>query len=181
MQKWWLLGVAVVGIGFAVLLIPRPDTGSDLAPPAAPAPSEAAPDAEPAERVRPGRPAPEDMRPGPSPEAAKAIAERNKPETVAAKGLAAPWGGIRYQLAKEGSDEAKQLSEKIAVHQSAFAKHIRTPEGPLDDLIAAAAPVVEELKASRFGADTNIATAIGRYEAAVASWAETKQNLPAEE
>ncbi|MBW1877612.1 MAG: hypothetical protein JRI25_01880 [Deltaproteobacteria bacterium] len=30
MQRWWLLVAAVLGIGLAVLLVPRPDTGEDV-------------------------------------------------------------------------------------------------------------------------------------------------------
>jgi len=30
MQRWWLIVAGIVGIGLAVLLIPRPDTGADV-------------------------------------------------------------------------------------------------------------------------------------------------------
>jgi hypothetical protein len=30
MQRWWLIVAAVLGIGLAVLLVPRPDTGEDV-------------------------------------------------------------------------------------------------------------------------------------------------------
>ena len=92
-QRWWLVAVAVIGVGLAVLLIPRPDTGSDIPEPAPPAPA-------------PARPAPSEMIPGPPPGAEKVIAERKRPSAQASKKLAAPWGGIRRKLGGAGTPDA---------------------------------------------------------------------------
>jgi hypothetical protein len=172
MQRWWLLGVAVLGVGVAILLIPRPDTGADIEPakPVAPVGVEAGQEPAPRDGAPRVRPSPDQMRPGPPPGAEKALAERNSPEAMAAKELATPWGIIRYKLNKEGSDEAKAMGAKIAPVQASFSRHIRTPEGELDALIATAAPLVDELKASPFVSDADIQKAIERYDAAVLSW-----------
>lgn len=181
MQKWWLLGVGVLGIAFAVLLIPRPDTGSDLAPlPPAPKPASAeedqTPDAEEAPaQPRRGRPSPDQMRPGPPPGVEKVLAERDNPESLMAKEMAAPWGGVRFMLTREGSEEAKALAAKISPHQSAFAQHIRNPDGTLDEDIAAAETMVAELEASPWASDPTVVGAIARYRAAVEKWNATEK------
>jgi len=159
-QRWWLLAVAVLGIGLAVLLIPRPDTGEiPELPPEAPAPAP----------VRPPRPDKADLIPGPPPGAEKVIAQRNRPSSKASRELAAPMGGIRYTLGGLGSDDAKDLSERISVVQKKFANHINDLEGDLDVIIDEFDPLLAELK-SDYGDNADIAKGITRYEAGVEAW-----------
>src|SRR5687767_14889111 len=104
MKKWWLIGAGVVGIGLAVVLFPRPDTGAD------PAVAEDPQFAGRAERlnngvVRPGvDPAtvrgrtPVDQRNGPTPMAAENAKRRAMPEAVYAGRATAPLAMIRREL-----------------------------------------------------------------------------------
>jgi hypothetical protein len=159
-QRWWILAVAVLGIGLAVLLIPRPDTGDiPELPPEEPAPAP----------VRPPRPDKADLIPGPPPGAEKAIAQRNRPSAKMSRELAAPLGAIRFTLSRLGTDEAKGLADRVGEVQKKFANHISDLEGDLDVIIDEFDPLVAELK-SNYGDNTDIAKSVERYEAGVESW-----------
>lgn len=136
-QKWWLVAAGVVGIGLAVLLFPRPDTGGPPKPAQAPAvgsdgveaPRRAV-DVRPfdrstqAPRVRAVNPTGEDdvlLRPDPNldrngPNPIAALNMKNvTPEAIHAGRAAGPWTVIRRQLLRmEGDPDAQAFSEQFA-------------------------------------------------------------------
>lgn len=164
-QRWWLLAVAVLGVGLAVMLIPRPDTGEIPEPP---------PEVEPAPVPRPPRPDRADLIPGPPPGAEEAIARRNRPSAKMARELSAPLGGIRFSLAKEGTDDAKDLSERIKAVQQKFGAHTSDVDGDLDVIIEEFDPLLQELK-SNYSSNSDIAQGVSRYETGVENWNNTAE------
>src|SRR5688572_10794015 len=116
-QRWWIAIVAVLGIGLAVLLFPRPDTGQDL-PPAGEAnpantdplafrgddgPRNGAPAAKTGKR-QPGTPG--GMRTGPKPGTSALQERRNRTEVVYASKLVTPFSAVRYTLLRKTDDAA---------------------------------------------------------------------------
>ena len=169
-QRWWLVAVAVVGVGLAVLLIPRPDTG-EIPEPAPVVKPVVMPDDAPApQKPARVRPDPKNMIPGPPPGAEEVIARRNRPSAKASTKLAAPWGAIRYRLGAVKTAEAKDLSGRIAAMAQKFADHVANVDGDLDALIAEAQPLVDEVKGGEYYENQDIHDAIEQYEAAVTDW-----------
>lgn len=164
-QRWWLLAVAVLGMGLAILLIPRPDTGEI---PAAPTPTDPAPAPAPAPSAR------GDLIPGPPPGAEKVIAQRNRPSAKTARELAAPLGGVRYSLGKVGSEEAKQLSKDIGEGQQKLMNHTSKMDSDLDAIIGELAPHIETLKTT-YADNPDIAKGVARYEKGVEAWNQSAQ------
>jgi hypothetical protein len=166
-QRWWLIAVVVVGIGLAILLVPRPDTGEipEAPPEVKPVP------AAPAPRAKPDK---ADILPGPPPGAEKVIAQRNRPSAKASRELAAPLGAIRYALRRVGTEASADLSARVKEVQQKFADHTTDVEGDLDDIIAEFAPLLEEIKGS-YSDDPDIQASIERYEAGVKDWNNSAQ------
>jgi hypothetical protein len=188
-NRWWLLGVAAVGIVLAVLLVPRPDTGADLPDPDVasvepvdvpdgqqqvdnPAPS-SRPAAGVKGRERAPRPRPEDLSPTPSPEVQEHWEKRNSKDPTAARAMAGPWGSVRRQLSLAGTDEAKALTEKIAPVQAdlvAFGSLRDDGTLTLPSIVSRMNDVALEVKRSEFYGDPVVKASVDRYEAAVTAW-----------
>lgn len=136
-QKWWLVAAGVVGIGLAVLLFPRPDTGGPPStPPARHVASEGVPVPRPALEALPGDPAGNGPRvravtrrdEATAPLRPELAVERNGPNPIAALNMknvtpeaihagraAGPWTVIRRQLLRmEGDPDAQAFSEQFA-------------------------------------------------------------------
>src|SRR5688500_9844623 len=118
-RNWWVAVVAVLGIGLAILLFPRPDTGadpmtgrvvrSDPSPQGGVASSSGA--AEPRPRVE----RPLNMVPDTRPEALEYKARRATPESVYGNMLIGPVAGIKYSIKKvqPQTDEVPAIEAKI--------------------------------------------------------------------
>ena len=156
-QRWWLLAAGVVGIGLAILLFPKPDTGGDIPNPTpGRVDFNAAPeDAEPGERADgakglkraerspvkiPASGGPrigpvanldpatiERVRRGPSPMALENVRMRSQPEAVFAGRVAGPLSLMRRQLLLSDSDAAKDLGNEMAGLVSALREQRRDP------------------------------------------------------
>jgi len=191
-QRWWLVGVAGVGIVLAVLLVPRPDTGADI-PDADPtnvdpldfqqeAPDNPAPaPGPPVGRVNHDetheRPRPEDMSPTPSPEVQAYWEKRNAKDPTAARSMVGPWGAVRRQLSLADTDEGKSLTAKIAPVQAdlvAFGSAREESPGDLSSIVSRMNSVASDVKSSSFYSDPVVKASIDRYEAAVTAWEATE-------
>ncbi len=122
-QRWWLVAAGVVGIGLAILLFPRPDTGSEV------------PDADPTNtqpldfrqakpktgehrvmRAASAKKLPmehQQMRLGPNPVALEYAKARDNPASLYAGRATGPWAVIKRQLGLNGSEQALALSDEI--------------------------------------------------------------------
>ncbi len=124
-QKWWLIAAGVVGIGLAVILFPRPDTGERI-------PEADMTNADPLNFQEPGQEKTEVSRPGPRSKAVKRglthreltkgpmpmaqAGNRRKaaPEAIFAGRASGPWTIIRRQLILTETEEGKALADEIA-------------------------------------------------------------------
>lgn len=130
-QKWWLIAAGVLGIGLAVLLFPRPDTGGTV-------PSGADPlNTNPLDfkRTEDGKPAriaraqngtvdpramrrearPPEERLGANPMAGELAKRRSSPEAIFAGRASGPWTIVRRQLLLMADDaDAKVLAEELS-------------------------------------------------------------------
>lgn len=167
---WWIVLVALVGVSLAIVLLPRPDTGDDIAPPPAPRAAQASerPAATPPRGVtRPGEePVDAVGVQAVRPELAAIREARNKPEVVYAGKVMGPWSAMRYVLLKDGSPEAKALGDEINTEVMAELRKIRTADDPLTiwpvlepKMDALAATIAE----SRWGSDESVVKSIERY------------------
>jgi hypothetical protein len=179
-QRWWLFGVGAVGIVLAILLFPRPDTGDDMP---APDPSNIDPTNFRTEKplsgaIRPGatpRPKlPEDrMRTGPKPGMEEIRELRSTPAAVYSAKFQGPFSGIRYALRKEGSDEARALSDEIAPIIEALRDNRRDPSSnPMDALLPQLAATIEKVSSSPFGELPDVIAAVQQYEKVLAEYEE---------
>ncbi len=176
-QRWWIGVVAVVGIGLAILLFPRPDTGADIPPPD---PSNTNPldfdgeDELPKGAVRSPR-AGNTPRPkvdptraakGPNP-AAKELQElRSSPTAVYAAKLTAPWSAMRYTLLNAGTEESKALADEINPVLSDLRTLRRDPNRkPFSEIEAAMQELDQKVAASEWAADETISTSLERHRA----------------
>ena len=135
-QKWWIAIVAVVGIGLAVLLFPRPNTGEPI-PSSDPANVDplnfkngknlAANGAVNPNTVGKPRPPvdPDSIRTGPKPGTETRAAMRNRPEAVYASKIITPFSAIRYTLLKENTEPAKALADEVAAVMNDELRKIR--------------------------------------------------------
>lgn len=181
-QRWWIGVVAIVGIGLAILLFPRPDTGEEI------------PDADPTNidpldfsdkgELPPGSAInprlagkvrktidPDRKITGPKPGQEELIAKRNRPESVFAGKIVAPWSGIRYVLMKDASPEAITLSDEINLLMSDLRTLRQDPDAipwaDAEDKMNAAA---EKVAASRFAADPTVTQGLERYKSILAEY-----------
>jgi len=193
-QRWWLVGVAGVGVVLAVLLVPRPDTGADIpeanpentrpldfkqdpvaAPTPAPAPTRRA-KAEEAPKVglkrgpMPERVAPENA--NLSPEQKEWIERRNAKDPTAARAMGGPMGELRRQLYLDGSDEAKALIAKIAPVQAEMNDLGQNPDPSADlaGVVSRMDSVMDDVKSSKWYSDPIVKAQVARYESARDAW-----------
>ncbi len=131
-QKWWLVAAGVVGLGLAIILMPRPDTGADLevnptnvdplnfdgdAPAKDPkniSMSKAGEGDDGKVRVARRDLIPVEERMGANPVAAAQLSARNTPDAVYAGRISGPLAGARRQLLMMEDPEAKEHAESIA-------------------------------------------------------------------
>jgi hypothetical protein len=115
MRKWWIAIAAVLGIGLAVLLIPKPDTGADVpdstgstTKPTA-ADGTAGPEGLVVGRHTPGSVKTGDGKLGLNPIAAQVAERRAGPELTYASRALAPWTQIRRLIAGKNSTDPAVL------------------------------------------------------------------------
>ena len=152
MQRWWLVVAGVVGIGLAVLLVPRPDTGDDVSDrpvasvmPGAPARAD---DGEPTlvgrSPVREGQPTalgPDGTplfetpgmvgtgkEPSLNPRAARLSARMDTPEGRYAGKALAPWTQVRRLIAMKTTD-AGELGTDVERMVEDMRTMLRDPPG----------------------------------------------------
>jgi hypothetical protein len=123
-QKWWLILAGIVGIGLAILLFPRPDTGETI-------PEADLTNADPLNFKEPGQGAKpdvktaarskvvkrRDLRPpqlGARPLASLASRRQAPPEAVFAGRASGPWTIIRRQLILTKTDQGQSVADEIA-------------------------------------------------------------------
>lgn len=181
-QRWWIAVVAVVGIGLAVLLFPRPDTGEDIpdADPTNVDPLDFSDkgDLPPGSAINPKLAGkvrktidPDRKLTGPKPGTEELIAKRNKPEAVFAGKIVAPWSGIRYVLMKDGSPEATALSDEINVLMGDLRTLRNDPSAmPWAEVEAKMNTAAEKVAASRFASDPTVTQGLDRYKTILAEY-----------
>lgn len=186
-QRWWLVGVAGVGIVLALLLVPRPDTGGELPPPvdpdlhvdgpATPSPNPAPNEPGPRRASRGGeeteRPSADELSPVPSPAAQEHWEKRNAPIPTAAREIVAPWGAIRREMVLAETDEGQSLIAKIAPPQAQLVAigNLRDDgSADLASIVRELDSVAAEVKSSSFADNPMVATSIQRYESARDRW-----------
>ncbi|MEQ1503772.1 MAG: hypothetical protein ABMB14_16145 [Myxococcota bacterium] len=192
-QRWWIAIVAVVGIGLAVLLFPRPDTGQDI-PDADPTNTDplnfdGQPSGKPGRVARAPGEAGEAGEPGtampPKPGTEPRSATRSRPEVVYASKLVTPFSAIRYTLMKtKDNPDAVALADEIKTLSNAELRQIRLDPDAVtwDQLQSKTDPMIAKVAASSFATDPTIAKALERYKQFVAEYHEVKANggtLPA--
>ncbi len=174
--RWWIAGVAVVGLVLAFLLMPRPDTGADIpdADPTNVDPANFKKDTE----LAPGTvvsPRASSRRrdfdldgavTGVKPGTEEFIAKRNRPEIVYSGKIVAPWSAMKYVLLKDGSDEAKALADEIGTSIMAPLRGVRTSADPreaMDAIEPAMASMAVKVEASSWATDDTVAKSLARY------------------
>jgi len=129
-QKWWLIAAGVVGIGMAIVLFPRPDTGEDI-------PEADLTNADPLNFKEPGQEKAKASKTlpggakrratmrrdlnvqdlskrGPLPLAHAASRRKAAPEAVFAGRASGPWTIIRRQLILTETEAGKEMADEIA-------------------------------------------------------------------
>lgn len=188
-QRWWLLAAGIVGIGLAILLFPRPDTGGGEADMSNRDPLDFTAEGvkERPGRFRPGsdpnmplhRDLPKDQRKGPNPMAEAAAARRAVPEAQYAGRVSAPFTLIRRQLLQEGSDEATVLAQDVTKMISDLRTLRRDPEVfTWEELEVRMDDIVERVEASSFVEDPLVEQSVQRIEDTVAEYHEVKEAEP---
>lgn len=175
-QRWWIAVVAVVGVGLAIMLFPRPNTGDGVGtePGAAPEFQErtngtAAVNPNVAgNRGRVSAPPGADLS---APGEAEQIAKRSTPESVYASKLVSPFSAIRYTLAKKETPDAKGLIDEIGALMTDLRQVRNDPSAEAwKGLIAKTDAVMAKVQASPWASDENIAKAGERYKAFLAEY-----------
>lgn len=169
MNRWWIVGAGAVGIGLAVLMIPKADTGGDI--PVLDVQVQTRTEA--GERVDegamnrdPDAPAKNKVRPPSKSEIAAAraraeeepnpLAERLShlvitPEVKTASGLQAPWTDTRRKLAAAGGADAADLTGRINKLNSSMARFRRSPgSAEWSDFEAEQTQLLADIRGSRF-------------------------------
>lgn len=187
-QRWWIAVVAVLGIGLAVLLFPRPDTGEDI-PEADPTNTNPLDfEANPEGTVRPARAKQEKKRrkgaTGPKPGMERIMELRNRPDAVFAGKLTAPWAAIRYTLMKQQDEDASILADEIGkvLADLQIARRDPTKTRAFDDLEENLAALEEKVLASPWADDETIAASLERQNNMLEEFheADAKEGTPEE-
>jgi hypothetical protein len=186
-QRWWIAIVAVLGIGLAVLLFPRPDTGGQV--PVGDAGGEPvvfedgeAPEhgmsavAPGARRVRPPEAGQKRKRPTAKPPSVLRE-RRSRTEVIYASKLVTPFSAIRYTLMRMGDDAAAQaLAEDVGVVLNGDIRTMRLDPDSTnwDDLQVKTDAAIAQVAASSFAKDPTISKSLERYQEFVAEYHEAK-------
>jgi hypothetical protein len=181
-QRWWLVVVAVVGVGLAVALFPRPDTGGSVAV----APGDGADGASAFGRPPPSgvaatnpnvsgdRQKPPLAPPGANlmaPGEAEQLAKRARPESIYASKLVSPFSAMRYSLAKKEDAAASALVEEIGTMMADLRKMRLDPDSMTwAELQAKTDAMVKKVSSGPWGKDDTIVKAVERYEAFLAEY-----------
>lgn len=199
-QKWWLVAAGIVGIVLAVLLFPRPDTGSDVPPPD---PTNTRPldfKADQAaqkreERRRSTRTLPlrrdamgertevgalgerrlSEGRGGPNPIAAELAKRRGAPDAVYAGRASGPWTMIRRQLMTQQKDnpEAQAIAEELGTLILDLRNKRRNPDEGEDYAVLEARQkeLMKRVRAeSSWTEDPVVAASLGRLDEMLAEY-----------
>ncbi|HHO54204.1 MAG TPA: hypothetical protein ENK18_25875 [Deltaproteobacteria bacterium] len=180
-QRWWIAVIAVLGIGLAVFLFPRPDTGEDI-PEADPTNTNPLDfDAGSQGTVRP----PRDQRaskPGKKGKGVKGVKPgmerimelRNRPDAVFAGRLTAPWSAIRYTLMQQQDEDASILADEIGkvLADLQIARRDPTKTRAFDELEDNLADLEEKVLASPWADDETIAASLDRQNSMLDSFHE---------
>jgi hypothetical protein len=178
-QRWWIAIVAVVGVGLAILLFPRPDTGEAL-PDGGGAVASADPAAASgkAPTARPKLPEvdPTRVRTGVKPGMEDLVAKRNRPEAVYASKLVTPFSSIRYTLVKEGSEPARALADEVGKVMADLRTMRLDPDAMAwADLEAKTNAMMAQVKASPFASNEQIVRSSQKYEDYLAEYRTAKE------
>ncbi|MEZ4237512.1 MAG: hypothetical protein R3F59_15475 [Myxococcota bacterium] len=185
-QRWWIAIVAVLGIGLAILLFPRPDTGGTVQPPAE------GEDGQPAVVEAPqggvAATAPGAKRQGPRGGKGKRPAvkppsvlqeRRSRPEVIYASKIVTPFSAIRYTLSRMKDDPgAKALSDEVGKVANGEIRTMRMDPDSIDwdSLQRATDAVIQQVRQSPYASDPTIAKALERYGETVTEYHQTKEN-----
>ncbi|MBX2803852.1 MAG: hypothetical protein KTR31_39615 [Myxococcales bacterium] len=167
MQRWWIAIVAVVGIGLAILLFPRPDTGQDI-PDVAPTNADAGDfdgDGTPEPRLRKKGRKNNSVMEGHK-EGLERLAEiRSRPDAVHAGKLTAPWSTIRYALMKANDDEANALADDIAKVLAPLQSARRDPTTgkPFEEMETTLKDLEQRVAASKWAEEESVSIALARH------------------
>jgi hypothetical protein len=179
-QRWWIAIVGIVGIGLALLLFPRPDTGEDI------------PDPDPQNQpFKNGKRDPNKARPpidpsrvstGPKPGMEELVAKRNRPEVVYATKLVTPFSAMRYTLSREGSPEAKAMAEEVAATLGEL-RTIRLDPDAMTwaEMQTKTDAMIAKVAASPFATDPSITKSLERYKQFIAEYEQAKSGQPVPE
>lgn len=172
MQRWWIAVVAVVGVGLAFFLFPRPDRGGTVTPPRGEAAAERtdAPEAAPrfGSRTKVKRPAvqPQPVRPEVI-EAQQRLAElRARPDAQASAKLIGAWSGIRKTLMENDSDEAAALADRLRQPLQDLAEFRRKPNlaVPFDQIRAELDALYTEISDSPFAEEGFVPSGLAQHQ-----------------
>jgi hypothetical protein len=183
-QRWWIAIVAVLGIGLAILLFPRPDTGGEISsaePGEVPVFKEGEAPANGVAAVAPGAKrakATDRGRKRPVPKPPSVLQERrSRTEVIYASKLVTPFSAIRYTLMRMKDDpEAQALAEDLGLVLNGDIRDMRiNPDGSTwDGLQAKTDAAMDKVSSSRFASDPTVAKGLERYKEFVAEYHEAK-------
>jgi hypothetical protein len=200
-QKWWLVAAGALGIGLAILLFPKPDTGDDI-PSANPenrrpldfkgqSPDKAErpvlPNGPKRRPILPGEPANPALmrrpleeghvRRGPNPIAAETIKRRSQPESLYAGRASAPFSMIRRELLLMGTDESKEIANEMASLISDLRSQRRDPDlFPWDELEGRMNGMGDQLKGTDYMSNEQISQSLTRLDGILVEYKEAAEN-----
>jgi len=157
-QKWWLILAGVVGIGLAVVLFPRPDTGEDI-------PEADLSNTDPLNFKEAGQERPtvvqrtrdnavkrRDLKPHDATRRPLAMAANRRqaaPEAIFAGRASGPWTIIRRQLILSKTEDGKALADRIAPLVTDLRTVRREPMAlDWDEVVARQKAMAEEVRAN---------------------------------
>jgi len=184
MKRWMLFaGVGIAGIILAFLLFPKPETGSaptaDDGENAADVGARGEP---PVRRAPPGVASRSGNRPpivknGPSPIALENIKRMSVPDALYAGRLTSPLAVVRRQLQLLGDPAAETLGVKADPIVGHLREQRRDPEAHgMPELIAECRAWLDEVKASQWGTQAEIAPQFARFDQIVVEYEQAKAN-----
>lgn len=181
-QRWWIAIVAVIGIGLAIMLFPRPDTGGDI-----PSPNPANTDpmafkdgngAGVANDAPRSKANPDRAKAGPKPKSV--IAERrSRTEVIYASKLVTPFSAIRYTLMRMKDDpNALAMAEELGAVANGDLRAMRLDPDSIswEDLESKTSAIMDKVAASEFAKDPTVAKSLERYKEFVAEYHTAKAN-----
>lgn len=178
-QRWWVVLVAVVGVGLAVLLFWPPSNGGkveggahegavsfdgNIAGQGAAAVNPNAPRGAPPPIARPGANIT-------APGEAEQVAKRSRPESVYASKLVSPFSAIRYALARKDTPEAKALMEEIGTLMGDLRIMRQNPDAMTwAELQAKTDALIAKVEGSPWGTEETVQKGVERYRAFLAEY-----------